>query len=150
MKSCFYSGMVITQSFGNDFKVNGKLYYKSMGINGHDGIDVVPKNKSDIRIFNIHSGIIMMLTLHPIYGNRISIWNKEKGILEFHNHMANFNKELKVGDTITEETYLGEMGATGKVFGAHNHFAISKADENGIRINRDNGYFGFIDPIPFL
>ncbi len=149
MKSCFNSGMIITQMFGNDFLINGKLYYRNMGIKGHDGLDAIPKDKLDLRVFNIFSGVIMIKQLHPIYGNRISIWNKQKGILEFHNHLESFTA-IKIGELIESQICIGIMGATGKVFGAHNHFAISKADEKGNRINRDNGYFGYIDPLPFL
>lgn len=150
MKSCFNSAIRITQVFGNDFLVNGNLYYKSMGINGHDGLDIVPIDKSDFKMYNIFKGIIVLKEFHKIYGNRIGIWVPEKRVIEYHNHMEEFNSEIKIKDMLNEKTYIGIMGQTGKVFGAHDHFAIARANEKGIRINRNNGYFGYIDPLPFL
>jgi len=150
MKSCFNSEMRITQVFGNDFIVNGKLYYQSMGIKGHDGIDVIPKDLKDIRIYNIFGGIVVEKYFHIIYGNRIAIWNKDKNIIEYHNHLAEIDKNIQINDYISEHTYLGLMGNTGKVFGAHNHYAIARSNDKGERIGRDNGFFGYIDPLPFL
>lgn len=151
MKSCFNSEMVITQIFGNDFWVNDKLYYKSMGIKGHDGLDVIPKDKTDLTILSIWQGILMIKELHNIYGNRIAIWNPETNLTEYHNHLSKFLIDAaNIGDKINAGTPIGIMGATGKVFGAHNHFAIAKTDNNGNRINRNNGYFGYIDPMLYL
>lgn len=150
MKSCFSSPMHITQDFGNDFLVDGKLYYKSMGIDGHDGLDAIPENKKDCVIYSIWNGILMIKMLHPIYGYRIAIWNSETNLTEYHNHMERFILNSNIGDKINAGTKLGFMGASGKVFGGHNHFAMSKTDNQGNRINRGNGYFGYINPTPYL
>jgi murein DD-endopeptidase MepM/ murein hydrolase activator NlpD len=139
-----------TQLFGNDFKVNGKLYYKSMGIKGHDGLDAVPQDRSDLRIYNFFPGIVILKFLHKVYGNRIAIWNPETNLIEYHNHLSEFNFDVKIGDIIEARTLLGKMGKTGKVFGAHDHIAFAESDESGKRINRTNGYFGYIDPVPIL
>ena len=58
--------------------------------------------------------------------------------------------DIKVNDKLEVRTLLGVMGNTGKVFGAHNHLAFAKSDDSGNRINRDNGYFGYINPLPIL
>jgi hypothetical protein len=131
-------------------KIYIKLYYKSMGIDGHDGLDLVPFDKKDLSIFNLWEGILMIKQLHPIYGNRIAIWNPETNLTEYHNHMEKFLINANIGDKIKSRTLLGIMGKTGAVFGAHNHFAIAKTDSQGNRINRDNGYFGYVDPLPYL
>jgi len=150
MKSCFASVMIITQKFNEDFLHDGEWYYQAMGIKGHDGIDVKPKDNRDWRMFSVFGGIVIEKRFHSIYGNRIAIWNKEKKIIEYHNHLGLFCPSVSLGDNIKKRTYLGMMGETGKVFGAHNHFAISIANNKGERINRQNGYFGYVDPIPFL
>ncbi len=171
MLSCFSSPIKITQEFGNDFYINSvgkiisinqynnlveimkkqyRLYYKSMGIDGHDGLDVVPEDTKDWRIFSVWGGVVIEKKFHNIYGNRISIWNKYNYTIEYHNHLGIFCPSVNVGDVIKKGTYLGMMGQTGKVFGAHNHFAIAKSDNKGNRINRQNGFFGYVSPIPFL
>lgn len=150
MKTCFNSNIKITQIFGNDFKIKGKLYYKSMGLKGHNGLDIVPKDKKDLRIYSFFSGIIIMKYFHKIYGNRIGIWDPTTKLIEYHNHLKEFNFDIKINDKIQKGSYLGILGETGKVFGAHDHLAFANSDDKGERINRDNGYFGYIDPLPII
>jgi len=150
MKTCFASELVITQVFGNDFMHNNKLYYAQYGIKGHNGLDVIPKDKKDLRIFNFFEGKILKIEKHATYGNRICIWNKSTKLAEYHNHLQSFNPVLKVGQHVKSGTLLGFMGNTGKSFGPHDHIGFVETDEKGYRVNKDNGYLGWIDPLPLL
>ena len=117
---------------------------------GHNGLDIVPKDRKDCRIYSLFEGILIAKYSHKLYGNRIVIWNPKTKLIEYHNHLESFNFDIKVNDKLEVRTLLGVMGNTGKVFGAHNHLAFAKSDDSGNRINRDNGYFGYINPLPIL
>lgn len=149
MLSCFNSPMRITQDFGNKLIKNGKEYYKQFGLEGHNGIDIIPAGK-ERGIYNFFSGKILKLKYSGAYGNRIVIWNKETQLSESHNHLDYFNKELEVGQYIESGTYLGEMGQSGKVFGAHDHVEFKETTANGYVINIDNGYKGGVDPLFYI
>lgn len=149
MKSCFKSPIVITQLFGKEFMYHGEPYYASYGLKGHNGLDVKPSDV-DWSIYNILSGKIIILEFNKTYGNRVGIWNEEKKLVEVHNHLEFYNPALKMGLVIESKTFVGKMDTTGFSLGAHNHYAMYQTDEKGNRINLDNGYKGWIDPLPFL
>lgn len=149
MDSCFNGPMRITQTFGNKLMVNGKDYYAQWNLKGHNGIDVVPM-EDDWNIYNYLSGKILKIEYNNTYGNRILIWNKKEKLIEYHNHMEYVNKQLVVGQHIDAKTLIGKMGNTGKSFGAHDHIAMVETDSKGYRINRDNGYNGWIDPCLYI
>jgi len=143
--SCFKSPAKITQEFGEDFMCNGELYYAKFNIKGHNGIDLIPTDK-DKSLFNIYPGKILKIEKHTAYGWRILVWNQERKFIEYHNHMKNIAKELKLGQIINKGTYIGQMGNTGWSKGAHNHLAYRKTDNKGYILNLDNGYNGYVDP----
>jgi murein DD-endopeptidase MepM/ murein hydrolase activator NlpD len=149
MLSCFTTPIIITQEFGKDFLRNGNYYYKQFGLLGHNGLDVVPSG-DDIGIYNFFSGKIIKIEYHVAYGNRIVIWNKETRLMEYHNHLKFVNKQLVSGNLITACTYLGDMGNTGKSFGAHDHIAFRKTTEKGYITNLENGYNGYVNPVDYL
>jgi len=52
--------------------------------------------------------------------------------------------ELKTGDL------LGYADSTGYSSGDHLHFELKEVDFYGRVLNQDNGYFGAVDPLPFM
>lgn len=62
--------------------------------------------------------------------------------LEF--NLVTLGQQVKAGQAI------GKMGATGNVNGAHVHLNLFDTDENGTRLNRNNGFLGGTNPLPFL
>lgn len=52
--------------------------------------------------------------------------------------------ELKTGDLI------GYADSTGYSSGDHLHFELKEVDKDGRVLNHDNGYFGAIDPLPYM
>ena len=151
MKSIFNSNMIITQFFGVDFEYpsgSGKKYYKNnYNMNGHNGIDVIPDNE-DWRVYNIFSGQVIYAGVHESYGKRVGIWNKQKNICEWFNHLEKI--EVNLNEYISEDICIGLMGNSGQSMGAHVHYQISKVDENCNRVEYNNGFFGYTDPLPYL
>jgi murein DD-endopeptidase MepM/ murein hydrolase activator NlpD len=165
MDSCFYSEMIITQKFGADFIWNevypndaehpnwkNKLFYKDIcKIAGHNGLDVVPKNKNNLSVLTFNTGNIIFSSYVDGYGYRIGIWNKELKIVEFHNHLEHIQLGINIGDLIKEKTKIGIMGNTGiKGMAKHNHIAFCQVNDLCQRLNMDNGFNGWLDPLLFI
>lgn len=186
MLTCFNQPIKIKQVYGVDFYYNpvtgckcdqsykeaGKckpetckncyLYYrttyKSIGLIGHNGLDLVPEAGNDYSMYNFFEGkIVIYEHNHVDYGNRIACM-QDNGIVEYHNHMEILNPDIKIGQQIKAKTLLGKMGNTGKSLGAHNHYAMANVDKtcfdkNGTlvyRLNYNNGYLGYFNPLPYI
>jgi murein DD-endopeptidase MepM/ murein hydrolase activator NlpD len=165
--------MKITQKFGNvlystpDYrKIVTKTtpraveYYKRWGMIGHNGIDVVPIPVcNDISIYSFYAGkIVQILENHIDYGNAVRIFIPELNVIEYHNHLRVLDSNLNLFQMVGRKTLLGLMGNSGASVGAHDHIAFAKVNETcfnleGVlvsRLNKTNGYLGYIDPMPFL
>lgn len=146
MRKIFNSQFRITQKFA----VNPE-YYKQFGLKGHEGLDVVPTG-ADWTVLCLEDGVIVRdiddATLGKNYGKNVTVWHPSIGKATQYCHLAeNF---VKMGDRLSKGDPIGKMGSTGNTSGAHVHLNLFEVDGNGIRLNRENGYFGGIDPQPFL
>jgi hypothetical protein len=142
----FKTGNRITQKYKNN-----PTYYAQFGLKGHEGLDLVPLSGS-WDIFCIEGGEIIKDIDDPrgggAYGNNVVIWNKANKRAWYYCHMA--SNQVSNKQTIRRGDKIGVMGATGNTKGAHLHLNLCETDENGVRLNKDNGYLGFIDPLPVL
>lgn len=144
----FKGGSILTQGFGKDntyppLLANGN--YKPML--GHDGLDLVPID-GNFSVYAIEGGTVIYDVDIPggkrwYWGNYVGIWNKEKNIVQYYAHLNSNN--LSQGQEIQKGEYLGEMGSTGIGTGPHLHLGTYMVDSEGMRLNRDNGYFGAVD-----
>jgi murein DD-endopeptidase MepM/ murein hydrolase activator NlpD len=163
MLTCFNSKIRVTQKFGNElYFIKGKkkpvskntsgayAYYAQFNLLGHNGLDGVPFDRTDLRMFNFFKGKIIKMENHEAYGNRIVLWNKKTKLMEYHCHMLRLNNSLKVGQVIKTGTLIGYMGSTGYSTGPHDHMAFRATDAKGYIVNRDNGYNGYIDPLKVI
>lgn len=152
-KVLFDSGLRVTQKFG----VN-EDYYKKWGLKGHEGLDVTPLNslkniKKERRFKSLpYEGKVVkdidMASKGGNYGNTFTIWYPH--INEAWQYCHNSENEVFIGQALGPSTYIGYMGGTGNTNGDHVHINRFKVDDNGYRLNRDNGYLGGIDPLPLL
>lgn len=151
MRNPFRSKYRITQTFANKLIINGKEYYKQFGLLGHEGLDLVPTGTVN-DVLCVEDGVVVRdiddATLGKNYGKNVTIWHPNIRKATQYCHLAENN--VKMGDRLNRGDKLGVMGATGNTMGAHLHLNLFDVDSNGIRLNRDNGYFGGIDPLPFL
>ena len=147
MIKVFSSPFRITQKFG----VNPE-YYKQFGLNSHEGLDLVPTG-SDWSIFSLpYKGIVVkdidMAGKGGAYGNHMTIWFPELQEAWMYCHLSSntvyLNQELEPGH------YLGQMGSSGNTKGAHLHLNRFKVNASGVRLDKNNGFLGGIDPLPFL
>lgn len=142
MRKPFNGNYPITQSFGERPE-----YYRQFGLAGHEGIDYGCPIGTEILV--VADGKVVRRAFSPKdYGNFVVIWHPQLKIASWYCHLqeakVSFDQEVKEGEVI------GLSGNTGNTTGAHLHFGICQVDENGYRINKNNGYQGFVDPAPYL
>lgn len=148
MRKIFDSQVQVTQEFG----VNSE-YYKQFGLRAHEGLDIIPTGSS-WNIYCLEDGVVIKdddiagSPLNDPYGIFVTIWhptiNKATQYCHLEKNYVQNGQAVKRGDLI------GVMGKTGNVSGAHLHLNLFETDVNGVKINKDNGYLGGIDPLPFL
>lgn len=145
MRKLFNSVFKVTQNFG----VNAS-YYSQFGLAGHEGIDLIPST-SDWTVLATDDGEIVRdidNAKSGAYGINCTIWHPQlKKATQFCHLEIN---NVTIGQKVKRGEKLGKMGATGNTSGAHVHLNLFNVDVNGVRQNTNNGYFGGIDPLPFL
>ncbi len=147
-KIIFKSGLRVTQDYG----VNAD-YYKQFGLLAHEGLDATPIDSTDKTIHSLpYKGKVVkdidMGDKGGAYGINNTIWYPEIGEAWQYCHMEkNF---LSMDQEVAAGAEIGIMGVTGNTSGLHVHINRFKVDSNGYRLNKDNGYLGGIDPLPFL
>lgn len=122
-------------------------FYKQFGYKGHNGIDFYGA-KNDY-IFAACDGYVKTAHFDSTgYGNLTVIEDSEGG-QHYYGHQNSI--AVKVGDTVKAGTLIGYMGNTGNVIsgpysdGTHLHYGYRPT-----RFDRNNGYGGFIDPMPYF
>lgn len=145
MRRLFKSAIKITQEFG----VNPE-YYSKFGLKSHEGLDCIPTG-TVWDVLCLEDGVVVKDVDNPLsgaYGVNVTVWhtkiNKATQYCHFKENYVTEGQLVKTGDK------LGLMGKTGNTAGSHVHLNLFETDENGIRLNRDNGYLGGINPLPFL
>lgn len=150
-KKIFDEDAIITQAFG----VNPD-YYAKWNFAGHEGIDLVPKSKRlHSPVFAVESGVVVRDTDDPLgdlpnknYGKKVVIWNQNTRRSWWYCHLE--SNDVSLGQKIEEGQKIGNYGNTGNTTGPHLHLCSRLSDANGTAINTDNGFKGFIDPMPYL
>jgi len=146
----FSKGYRITQAFGENPAIYAPL-------KGHNGLDIVPNVWLNNEIYAVDDGVVVVDNdvVRDAYGIKVSIWNKKNNTAIRYGHLASncvsINQEVKRGDLI------GIMGGTGNVFpkptaenpyaGSHLHLELLAVDNNGVVINRNNGYGGALSNV---
>lgn len=142
----FKNGYRITQVFGNN-----PDYYKQFGFAGHEGLDLVPSTPGDTTMYCIEDGEVLRDIDDPksgAYGTHVVIWNKENKRAWWYCHLA--SNETSIGQQIKAGQKIGVMGATGNTNGAHLHLNLRPTDANKNVLDPNNGYKGFVNPLPVL
>lgn len=145
---------VITQIFGVDFQIGGKWVYKSMGMDGHNGLDF--RAPIGTPVFAAHDGIVTHIKKDKGgYGWHIRLRSEFNPKETIYAHLSEFLVE--VGQSVGMGDKIGLSGNTGLSTAPHLHFgwrrlkpSADKDLKNWAVDDYDNGYFGWIDPIEVL
>lgn len=135
----------MTQGFGERPE-----YYKQFGLKAHEGLDIIPTG-SIWDILCLADGVVVNESDDPrsgAYGIWLTVWHPTLRKATQYCHLK--ENYVEPGDKVVEGKKIGVMGKSGNVTGAHLHLNLFETDENGVRLNRNNGYLGGIDPFPFL
>ncbi len=142
---CTKSGMNYVQGFGEHL-----LDYSQFGLKGHNGLDWAAPLGTPL--LAVHDGEIQFLTEGTDYGSgygkNLRLYFDEEDYTWdcIYGHLQGYQgnpRKVKAGEVI------GYVDSTGFSTGNHLHFGIRKI-KNGIIENYNNGYFGYIDPMPFF
>lgn len=156
-------------SFGVDFFLNGKWFYKSQGLLGHNGLDFEAKHGTPI--YASHDGVgLYQIDNHGGHGVVI-ITDKEYEDVNgasslfktIYWHLVDPLKEPKyasplmdkLGVTLKAGDLIGYANNTGTSTGSHLHFGLKKVQKGEnlyawSNIEQNNGYMGATDPAPYL
>lgn len=138
----------ITQEFGNDFILNGKWVYRSMGYPGHFGIDFAgpfPGRKLPL-VFPADCFIVEKNISRTGYGNHIKVHTRinDKKYQWVFAHLDSFGN-FQPGDVVKEGSPLGVMGTTGTSTAVHLHWDCRVLNEDNTVVNGNSAYKGFYD-----
>jgi murein DD-endopeptidase MepM/ murein hydrolase activator NlpD len=87
----------------------------------HTGLDLLSQT-GDEKVHPVKPGVVVLAQFHQQYGNMVVI-RHTNGVESLYAHLANI--EVKLGDKVTNESVLGNIGSTGSSStGKHLHLEI--------------------------
>ena len=92
----------------------------------HTGVDFAPygTTSSNPPLYSVCSGTVVRVTYDGTLGNQVQIQDSVTGNYWRYCHMQSAST-LSVGDSVTTNTQVGIMGATGNATGIHLHLEYS-------------------------
>lgn len=142
----------ITQYFGE----NGTVFYKQLGLKGHNGVDF---NASiGTPIYAVFDGEVTAAQTFGdggvgifINSNPFEAEGEQVVLCAIYWHLSAL--KVKARDAVRKGDLIGLSGNTGRyTTGPHLHFGIKSFEQkNGEwAIDQENGFHGAIDPLPFF
>jgi murein DD-endopeptidase MepM/ murein hydrolase activator NlpD len=105
----------VTSDFGvRRHPISGQTHF-------HTGLDLLSQT-GDEKVHPVKPGVVVLAQFHTQYGNTVVV-RHTNGVESLYAHLANI--EVKLGDKVTNETVLGNIGSTGSSStGKHLHLEI--------------------------
>ncbi|KKL68831.1 hypothetical protein LCGC14_2121030 [marine sediment metagenome] len=124
-------------------------YKKNFGLDGHNGLDIILLRGENIYATSPR-GKVIEISDDESAGIGVVVWDYNNRYKTIYWHLKLGSVKVKLGQEVPAGTLLGLGNNTGWSTGDHLHFGLKKTNERGATINRDNGFNGAIDPIPFF
>lgn len=106
-----------------------KRFFNHQAKNPHSGLDIAAPSGT---IIHAPADGTVVETGDFFYSGNCVFIDHGRGLVSFYGHMSRI--DVKVGQTVKRDDVLGMVGATGRVTGAHLHWAIGL---NGTWVNPD-------------
>ncbi len=150
LSDLFPGNYPINQYYGNNPKYmagkyypNGYYYTVSGGsLAGHEGVDWGTPNGVQL-LCPFNQGIILRAGWDPVYGYYLVIWDPVQLCAVWYCHLSRYY--YNAGARISRFAVVGLTGSSGNVTGPHLHCNFVETDQYANRLNRNNGYQGFIN-----
>ncbi len=127
----------ITQNFG----ARPEVYNARYNLKGHNGIDIGCPSLT--LILAAADGFVSEIGNDVAgYGNYIKIVHD--GYLTLYGHLNDI--AVKKGDRVIAGQLIAHSNNTGFSDAPHLHFGVAPCDANGVKLDPNNGYSGYIDP----
>ena len=145
----FIGNFKVSQKFGVNFDTYKWIKdYKGNSIKGHNGIDFGYGGKNGVELLNpFPNGNEIVCTRVGYdkkgYGYYCRLWDKTQGFVILYAHCQEI--KVKQGDKIHFQQLVALGDNTGWSTGPHLHAGGYKVDNKGNKLNRDNGYDGWVD-----
>ena len=151
--------LIITQPFGNihfnklhtfkginseDISLDFRGFnnpYRKYGLVGHNGLDF--RVKVGEPVYAICNGVIEHKNDPSGYGKYVKLTSTAKGTVYIYGHLSAYGPAN--GAVVKKGDVIGYGGNTGFSTGPHLHFEVRPPSAS-----KNNGYFGAVDPIPFI
>lgn len=142
-------------NYGQLFGANPQDYAK-FGMKGHDGQDY--PTIIGTPVYATHDGFLFYADdSNGVYGIKIQTWffDDNQWWMDLYAHLSKINVPKLDKDTgkkilIKAGQLIGWSGSTGNSQGPHLHYGLFKVNDKCLVQNTNNGYFGAIDPRPYL
>lgn len=157
-KACIYPNRRVVPKFGAVCRAGTKDLYKSIGMKGHNGADWGAYHTEPIYFSTLIRGMKWWAKteVDTAGGIGVDVVSKTKvnigGALTYIKfRFWHLNASLVAdGQDVHLGQRIGLAGTTGLSSGTHLHFAYKFCLKDGTAINKGNGYFGGLDPAPFM
>ena len=133
----------ISQKFGENPDI-----YAWLGIQGHNGLDIPYADGTEV--YASHDGVIEFAGADS-YTNGpagLGIVLKTQDYKTIYWHLLEF--KVSPGQQVKQGQLIALGDNTGFSTSSHLHFGLKLLDSNGNVLNRDNGYDGAQDSLPFI
>lgn len=146
-RSCIniFDNTVITCD-GNNPPQGYKSVYSMM--RGHNGLDLHGWRWQ--RVHAACDGVVVEVSTDLARGLGVSLLHHENGKHYVTRYWHLISMDVHLGDAVKLGQLVGYVDSTGYSSGDHLHFELKETDAKGNTLNVDNGFFGAIDPLPFM
>src|SRR3990167_764037 len=159
MQTLFYrpvKSSIYSQGFGIEkTKPEMLKLYNDLGLRSHNGLDIPTWFKEPCYFNYIGKGKLVSITDDPKLGIGLTfLINDQNYVFQIRYwHFQDYIRTLKVGQEVESGDLLGYCDSTGYSTGNHLHFDLKRAAIRGSDdyeiLNKNNGWFGAIDPDPY-
>ena len=132
----------ISQKFGENPDM-----YAWLGLQGHNGLDIPYADGTEV--YASHDGTAYY-SEDSSKGLGITITDSGQKIKTIYWHLKEAVKPINTAWSVKQGELIGYGDNTGFSTSSHLHFGLKLLDSNGDVLNRDNGYDGAVDLLPYI